>query len=151
MKKMIALLIAAVTLCLSLPALAQEASCPAGGFSLTLPDTFSAVSPMPRDQDLVFAWQGGGISVLGYATKMGAKVHFEDLFQVLTGNEVESGQLTIRKKDMLYARGTDSNGAYKLYSWLHKGMRIELYFYYDSSNRSALLDIDDIIHSLVLN
>jgi len=148
-KKYVALLLASLLLFAAIPALAQEVSCPAGGFTLTLPDSFSAVSPLPQDQDLVFAWQGGGISVQGYATAMSGKVRFNDLYQILTGQETESGSLTIRGVDMLYARGSDQRGPYSLYIWMHKNVRVELYFYYQS--RSDLLDIDEMIHSLVLN
>ncbi|MBO7661810.1 MAG: hypothetical protein J6U01_00385 [Clostridia bacterium] len=149
MKKIIALLLASLMLCAAIPALAQEISCPPGGFSLTVPDSFSPVSPMPQDQDLVFAWQGGGISLHGYATAMSGKVRFNDLYQILTGQETESGSLTIRGVDMLYARGSDQRGPYALYIWMHKNVRVELYFYYQS--RNDLLDIDEMIHSLVLN
>lgn len=150
MKKRFALLMTVLLLCAAAaPALAQEVSCPAGGFSLTLPDSFAAVSPLPRDQDLVFAWQGGGISLQGYATPMSGKVRFSDLYQILTGAETESGSLNIRGVDMLYARGVDGNGSYSLYTWLHKSVRVELYFYY--ADRNALLVIDEIIHSLALN
>ncbi len=150
MKKRFALLLAVLLLFVVSAAQAQEVSCKAGRFSLTLPDSFSAISPLPQDQDLVFGWQGDGISLLGYATQMGKKVQFNDLFQILTGNETESGMLTIRKQDMLYAQGNDENGAYTLYCWLNSGVRVELYFYYSAGNPDSDRVIKNIIHSLSL-
>jgi hypothetical protein len=150
MKRLSALLLIMLLL-FSLPsALAQDAVCESGGFSLTLPDSFQPVGPQPSDDpELCFNWRGGNINVQGFAVPMGKKVKLKDLYQILTDDVTDYGTLTINRQDMLYARGRDDYGTYYQYSWLNNGTRIDLYFYYEG--KDALLTIDDIIHSLVLS
>ena len=150
LKKYFALLTAMLLLFSVAPALAQDAVCETGGFSLTLPDSFSPVPMQPSDDpELCFCWQGGNIIVQGFAVQMGKKVKLKDLFQILTEDVTEYGTLTINGKDMLYACGRDDYGPYYQYSWLNKGTRIDLYFYYEGKDPSST--VREIIHSLVLS
>ena len=149
-KKCSALLLAALLLISAASALAQDAVCATGGFSLTLPDSFVQVPPQPTDDpELCFRWQGGNITIEGFAVPMGKKVKLKDLYQILTDDVTDYGNLTINRQDMLYARGQDDFGTYNQYSWLNNGTRIDLYFYY--TGKDSLLTIDDIIHTLVLS
>jgi len=127
------LLFLAVTLT---PALAQHASCPVGGFSLTLPDTFSDRGTSSSDPDLCFFWKGNKLTIQGYASYLG-EVAGSDLFEVLTGSETESGMVKVNGMQMLYAAGTDSGGAYVMYSWMDRGNNVTLYFYYKEGDSSA--------------
>lgn len=145
-----ALLLAALLVLSLSSALAQDAFCETGGFTLTLPDSFSMIPPQPADDpELCFNWRSGNITLQGYAVPMGKKAKLKDLFQVLSEDVTDYGTLTINRQDMLYARGKDDYGSYYQYSWLHNGTRIDLYFYYEG--KDAILTIDDIIHSLVLS
>ena len=150
MKRLPAFLVLILVLVFVSSALAQSVTCVPGGFSLTLPDHFSPIQDARQDDDLCFAWHSKALTIYGYATDMGRKLRAEDLFQVLNGTETDYGTLTINGQDMLYARGKDDQGAYALYSWMNGSTNVSLYFYYNAKNKNALLDIDDIIHSLSL-
>ena len=128
--------------------LAQTASCPVGGFSLSLPDSFREKSWSASEApDLCFYWQGDGITVQGYAVYLG-EVAGSDLFQVLTGSETESGMRKVNGISMLYALGTDSGGSYAMYSWMDRGNNVTLYFYYKEGDASAPGMINDIMGTI---
>lgn len=128
--------------------LAQTASCPVGGFSLSLPDSFREKSWSASEApDLCFYWQGDGITVQGYAVYLG-EVAGSDLFQVLTGSETESGMRKVNGISMLYALGTDSGGSYAMYSWMDRGNNVTLYFYYPAGDASRLKAIRKIMDSI---
>ena len=121
-------------------------SCPAGGFSLNLPDRFREGSLDPaHNPELCFNWYAddNSLSVTAYASDMG-EVALSDLFQVLDGTEKESGEVKINGMRMLYAR-TDSS---VMYSWMDRGNNVTLYFYFSSDNASARSTVDSIIGSV---
>lgn len=129
-------------------AFAQRAACPAGGFSLSLPDSFSEQPFSPsEDPDLCFFWHGEGITVQAYASYLG-EVAPSSLFQVLTGNETDSGMVSVNGMQMVYGAGSDASGSYLLYSWMDRGNNVTLYFYYPSGDASSLSQVDRIIHSI---
>lgn len=132
-------------------ALALKASCPAGGFSLSLPDSFTEQPFSPSDDpELCFYWRGEGMTVLAYASYLG-EVAPSSLFQVLTGNETDSGMVTVRGMQMVYGAGSDSTGSYLMYSWMDRGNNVTLYFYYAPGDDSARSAVDRIIHSIAFD
>ena len=105
MKRLAGLLLILMLVCSLSPALAQTAECPAGGFSVWMPDHFEEVQPDPlSDPDQCFYWHGKKLAVLGYVTFQG-QVSLTDLPQVLTGSETESGYVSFNGMDMLLYQG----------------------------------------------
>lgn len=132
-------------------ALALRASCPAGGFSLSLPDSFSEQSfSASDDPDLCFFWQGGGIVIQGYASYLG-EVAPSSLFQVLTGNETDSGSCTVNGMQMVWGASEEASVACLMYSWMDRGNNVTLYFSYTPGDASAPAVIDRIIHSIAFD
>ena len=136
-------------LALLLPAArAQEASCPVGGFSLDLPDSFSRKSASsPADPDLCFFWKSSKLTIQGYASYLG-EVAGSDLFQILAGSETDTGMVTVNGMQMLYAAGSDSGGPYIMYSWMDRGNNVTLYFYYKEGDSSARSRIRKIMRTI---
>ena len=65
MKRLAGLLLILMLVCSLSPALAQTAECPAGGFSVWMPDHFEEVQPDPlSDPDQCFYWHGKKLAVL---------------------------------------------------------------------------------------
>ena len=150
MKRLIALLLCAVLLCCVSASLAQTVACPTGGFSLTLPDSFSMQSySASEDPDLCFYWKGKNMTVQGYASYLG-EVAGSDLFQVLTGNETYVDLITRNGMNMLCAIGSDASGAYTMYSWMDRGNNVTLYFCYPAGSDFSGT-IDKIMSSIVFD
>ena len=124
-------------------ALAQRVSCPAGGFSVKLPDGFSE-GPTGGDPELCFYWYdgGSGLTVLGYVSYLG-EIAGSDLFEVLTGDEQESGSKTINGMNMIYSLTQNGSDVSVMYSWMDRGNNVTLYFNYpaDSSMRDTVKKI----------
>ena len=152
MKRLITSLLLLIVLTLSLSAaLAQSVSCPTGGFSLVLPDSFAEQPFSSREApDLCFYWRDSRITIQAYASYLG-EVAGSDLFQVLTGSETDAGLVMLNGMNMLYAAGADPSGAYIMYSWMDRGNNVSIYFYYPADDASCPGTIAEIIGSITFD
>jgi len=145
MKKWFALLLTVLLVIAAVSASAQTVSCTSGGFSLTLPDDFSKVSKSSADDpDLKLHYSNGSVDMAVYVSYAGS----DNSFQVLTGNEQESGQVRIGGVRMNYSRGSDSQGPWKVYSWISSGNSVSAYFIWYGDDTAALEIIDSIMNSI---
>ncbi len=123
-------------------ALAQRVSCPDGGFSLDLPDSFYQLG-VGGDPDLCFHWSDGTLDVAAYASYQG-EVAGSDLFQVLDGSEIDYGTKTISGTSMKYVRSEGSIS----YSWMDRGNSVTLEFSYPPGDSSSLDAAKSIVRSI---
>ena len=145
MKKWFALLLTALLITIAVSASAQTVSCSAGGFSLTLPDTFSRVSDASADDpDLELHYSNGSVDMAVYVSYADS----DNSFQVLTGSEEDSGRVKINGVRMNYARGSDSQGPWMVYSWVASGNAVNIYFIWYGDDAAALELIDSIMNSI---
>ena len=145
--KRIAGLILVMVLVFSLSsALAQRISCPDGGFTVTLPDHFVEEST-GGDPELCFYWHGSKLTVQGYVSYLG-EVAGSDLFEVLTGDEQESGSKTINGMNMIYSLTQYGSDITIMYSWMDRGNNVTLYFQYSSENSSVRSTVKSIMNSI---
>ena len=128
-----------------------SAVCPVGGFSLNLPDGFREQSLTASDDpELCLYWTGDSLTLLAYASYLG-EVAGSDLFQVLTGNETDSGMTRINGMNMLYAAGSDGGDDYLMYSWMDRGNNVTLYFYYTAGDTSARASAEQIMSTIAFD
>ena len=145
MKKWFALLLTILLVTVTVFAYADTVSCSAGGFSLTLPDSFSKVSKSSADDpDLELHYSNGSVDMAVYVSFAGA----DNSFQVLTGSEEESGRVKINGVRMNYARGSDNQGPWMVYSWVASGNAVNIYFIWYGDDAAALEIIDSIMNSI---
>ncbi len=145
--KRIAGLILVMVLVFSLSsALAQRISCPDGGFTVTLPDHFVEEST-GGDPELCFYWHGSKLTVQGYVSYLG-EVAGSDLFEVLTGDEQESGSKTINGMNMIYSLTQYGSDITVMYSWMDRGNNVTLYFQYSAENSSVRSTVKSIMNSI---
>ena len=145
MKKWFTLLLTVLLAAVTVLASADTVSCPAGGFSLTLPDSFSKVSKSSADDpDLELHYSNGSVDMAVYVSYAGS----DNSFQVLTGSEEESGRVKINGVRMNYARGSDSQGPWMVYSWVTSGNAVNIYFIWYGDDAAALELIDSIMNSI---
>ena len=145
--KRIAGLIMVMVLVFSLSsALAQRISCPDGGFTVTLPDHFVEEST-GGDPELCFYWHGSKLTVQGYVSYLG-EVAGSDLFEVLTGDEQESGSKTINGMNMIYSLTQYGSDITVMYSWMDRGNNVTLYFQYSAENSSVRSTVKSIMNSI---
>ena len=137
------LLTLVLVLCLS-AALAQRAECPVGGFSVTLPDHFveEAVSP---GSDLCFWWHGNKLTVQAYAIYQG---EVAETFEVLTGDETDSGYVNINGMQMFYTRSETPGGICISYTWMDRGNSVTMEFTYSPEESSVISTVNSIINSI---
>jgi hypothetical protein len=148
MKRLAGLLLILMLVCSLSPALAQTAECPAGGFSVWMPDHFEEVQPDPlSDPDQCFYWHGKKLAVLGYVTFQG-QVSLTDLPQVLTGSETESGYVSFNGMDMLYVRSEEFGNVRITYTWMSGEYSVTLEFIYSAEEASVQKTVDQIINSI---
>lgn len=150
MKRFAAILLATVCMCSLSAALAQTADCPAGGFSVWVPDHFESVQIDPLfDPDLCFYWHGNKLAVQAYVTCQAGS----DLFQVLTGNETEYGPVTVNGREMLYSMTKEFGNVRISYSWMDqsRGSSVTLEFTYLADDPSVQNTVDSIINSISFN
>ena len=151
MRRLAGLLLVLALVCSLCPALAQTADCPAGGFSVWVPDHFEEVQIDPLfDPDLCFYWHGKKLAVQGFASYQG-EVALSDLFQVLTGSETESGYVNINGMDMLYARSEEFGNVRIDYTWMDRGNSVTLEFTYAAEEDSVQKTVDQIINSITFD
>ena len=130
--------------CLSV-ALAQRVECSAGGFSVKLPDHF-VEEPATGDPDLCFYWHGNKLTVQAYASYQG-EVAGSDMFEVLTGSEIDSGYVNINGMNMLYSRTEEYGDVIISYTWMDRGNSVTMEFTYSAEESSVLKTVNSIINS----
>ncbi|MBQ6061256.1 MAG: hypothetical protein IJL36_07410 [Clostridia bacterium] len=144
MKKWFALLLTVLLVAGVVSASAQTVSCSAG-FSLTLPDSFSKVSRSSADDpELELHYSNGSVDMAVYVSYAGS----DNSFQVLTGSEEDSGRVRINGIRMNYARGSDSQGPWMVYSWVSSGNNVSIYFIWYGDDAAAMEVIDSIMNSV---
>ena len=146
MKRLVMLVLVLLTVCSVTSALAQRISCPDGGFTVTLPDHFVEEST-GGDPELCFYWHCSKLTVQGYVSYLG-EVAGSDLFEVLTGDEQESGSKTINGMNMIYALTQYGSDITIMYSWMDRGNNVTLYFQYSAENSSVRSTVKSIMNSI---
>ena len=144
MKRLTGLLLVLLLVFSLSSALAQRAECPVGGFSVTLPDHFVEESVSPGS-DLCFWWHGNKLTVQAYAIYQG---EVTETFEVLTGNETESGYVTINGMKMLYTRSETPGNIDITYTWMDRGNSVTLEFTYAAGDSSVENTVKSIINSI---
>ena len=146
MKRLAGLILVMVLVFSLSSALAQRISCPDGGFTVTLPDHFVEEST-GGDPELCFYWHGSKLTVQGYVSYLG-EVAGSDLFEVLTGDEQESGSKTINGMNMIYSLTQYGSDITVMYSWMDRGNNVTLYFQYSAENSSVRSTVKSIMNSI---
>jgi len=148
MKRFNALMLALLLVFCCAAALAQTAECPAGGFSVWVPDHFEEVQIDPLfGPDLCFYWHGKKLAIQAYNSAQAGS----DLFQVLTGREKEYGSVTVNGMDMLYALTEEFGNVCISYTWMNEalGCSISLEFTYSAKDRDDVQKtVDKVIQSI---
>lgn len=144
MKRLTGLLLVLLLVFSLSAALAQRAECPVGGFSVTLPDHF-VEEPVSPGSDLCFYWHGNKLTVQAYAIYQG---EVTETFEVLTGNETESGYVTINGMRMFYTRSEDPSGICITYTWMDRGNSVSMEFSFSAADTSVENTIKSIINSI---
>ena len=144
MKRIAGLLLTLVlVLCLS-GALAQRAECPVGGFSVTLPDHF-VEEPVASGSDLCFWWHGTKLTVQAYAIYQG---EVAETFEVLTGDETESGYVTVNGMQMFYTRSETPDCICLSYNWMDRGNSVTMEFTWSPEDSSVISTVNSIMGSI---
>ena len=149
MKRIAAILLAAVCLCSLSAALAQTADCSTGGFSVWVPDHFESVQPDPlSDPYLSFYWHGNKLAVVAYVSPQSGS----DQFQVLDDSVVEYGPVTVNGREMFYSMAKEFGKITISYQWMDQGrgnsVMLEFTYYADDPAKST---VDKIINSISFN
>ncbi|MCR5567344.1 MAG: hypothetical protein K6F61_10870 [Clostridiales bacterium] len=137
------LLVLALVFALS-AALADRQPCETGGFSVKLPDHF-VEEPGNYSSDLCFYWHGNKLTVQAYAIYQG---EVTETFEVLTGNETDSGYVTINGMRMFYTRSEDASGICITYTWMDRGNSVTMEFSYSADDPSVENTVKSIINSI---
>ena len=146
MKRLTGVLLVLVMVFSLSAALAQRAECSQGGFSVNLPDHFKE-STSSYGADLCFSWHGKKLNVQGYASYQGEYSN-ADLFQVLTGDETDYGQVTVNGMNMLYTRTEEYGDVIISYTWMDRGNEVTLEFTYAAEDTSVQNTVNSIINSI---
>ncbi len=149
MRKRWVLLLCAVILSGMLSAAsAQTVSCPDAHLTFTAPDSWTVIAPAdPEDPDLRLLLRGDDLSLSVYVAESGGLP--PDSFLVFTGDETESGSVTVSGMDMFYVAGQSSEGDYRIYTWPDRSNQVQLYFLITGRLKPARKAIDEILSSLV--
>ena len=144
--------ISAILLLLLLPvfASAQTVSCPEAGMTLEVPDSYLLLPGSPDEPELVLHMADQSMDLAVYVSFVGRNAG-NDLFQILTGDELDYGSVQIGGVDMLYVRGRDDDGDYQMYSWLMDSDNVSVYFLWRGDEKKALRAVDDIMNSIVFD
>ena len=136
-----------LSVCLVSGALAQEVSCPAAHLILSVPDPWTVVPLSAADDpDLCLLLEGKEMTLAVYVTDVNGVL--PDSFEVLLGNETESGTDVRSGKTMDYVAGTSEEGDYRIYTWLDERNQVQLYFLIYGQPQAALKTIGEIMDSI---
>ena len=143
-----AFLCAVLLVCAVSGASAQVVSCPEAHLSMTVPDSWTVV-PLYNsgDPDLCFYWHGNKLTVQAYASYQG-EVAGSDMFEVLTGSEIDSGYVNINGMNMLYSRTEEYGDVIISYTWMDRGNSVTMEFTYSAEESSVLKTVNSIINSI---
>ena len=144
MKRVAGLLLALLLVCCLSGALALEAECPTGGFTVILPDHF-VEEPLAADPTLCFYWHGSKLTVLAYAIEQG---EVAETFEVLTGSETDYGYVIINNMKMFYTRSEEYGNVIISYTWMDRGNSVTMEFTYSADDLSVQGTVDAIINSI---
>ena len=136
-----------LSVCLVSGALAQEVSCPAAHLILSVPEPWTVVPLSAADDpDLCLLLEGKEMTLAVYVTDVNGVL--PDSFEVLLGNETESGTDVRSGKTMDYVAGTSEEGDYRIYTWLDERNQVQLYFLIYGQPQAALKTIGEIMDSI---
>ena len=125
-------------------AIAQKAECPVGGFSVELPDHF-VEEPQYYDSELCFFWHGEKLTVLAYASYQG---EVDEIPEVFTGNETETGYKSVNGMRMFYTRSEAGGKIDITYTWMDRGNSVTMEFTYSADDPSVQRTVDSVISSI---
>lgn len=148
MRKWTVSLLCILLLCGSVScSLAGPVACPEAHLVLTVPDSWRNVPLSSADDpDLYLLLEGDGISLSVYIADAGGLL--PGAFQVFTGDETDSGTLTVQGVEISYVAGENSDGAYWIYTWTDRRSQVQLYFLVTGNRQAARSSMNEIIHSL---
>ena len=144
MKRLTGLLLVLALVFMLSAALADRQPCETGGFSVKLPDHF-VEEPEFYGSDLCFYWHGNKLKVQAFAIYQG---EVTEIFEVLTGNETDSGYVTINGMRMFYTRSESSGEIDITYNWMDRGNSVTLEFTYSADDASVGNTVNSIINSI---
>lgn len=149
-KKLSAVLLVLLLLCLAPGALAQTVPCPRAHLSLTVPEDWVLV-PLDGTEDpgLCLLLENGDMNLSVYIDS--ADGLLQDSFQVLTGDDRESTEVSYAGVRMTCVSGESEEGAYRIYTWLDESSQVQFYFLITGTPRSARGLIEDIMGSIVFD
>ena len=98
------------------------------------------------DPDLCLLLEGKEMTLAVYVTDVNGVL--PDSFEVLLGNETESGTDVRSEKTMDYVAGTSEEGDYRIYTWLDERNQVQLYFLIYGQPQAALKTIGEIMDSI---
>ena len=150
MKKALSLLLTLLLLVPVALATAQTVSCPEAGFTLDLPKEYESLPVSTDEPDLLLHLSNGKIDLTVYMSSVGRNAS-SDLFQILTGDELEYGSVVIGGVEMLYTRSRDDQGDTMMYSWIRDTDNVSLYFLWRGDESSALSAIETIMSTIVFD
>jgi len=128
-------------------AAAQSVPCPQARLTLTVPDSWKVVPLKSSDDpDLCLLLSGKGISLSVYVSD--ASGSFPDAFQVFTGDETDSGTVTLGGREMFYIAGKNEDGDYRIYTWVDRKSQVQFWFVVTAKPKTAQKTIDEIMNSL---
>ena len=126
---------------------AQTVSCPEARLVLTVPDGWRTVPRSDMDDpDLCLHLDGGSVSLYIYTADTGGSFPG---FQVFTGDETESADVTLSGRRMNYVAGSGTGGNYRIYTWQDRRDQVQLYFLIISSPDASRNTVDRIMDSLI--
>ena len=71
-----------------------------------------------------------------------------DMFEVLTGSEIDSGYVNINGMNMLYSRTEEYGDVIISYTWMDRGNSVTMEFTYSGEESSVLKTVNSIINSI---
>ena len=137
MKKWL-LLLCAVLLGLSFPAMAaDQVSCPAGGFSFVLPDSFALTDLSDSEDPTISVF----VSFVG-------NVSPDSVPFVLTGDETDMGSRKTSGRTVQYIAGSSNGLSYYSCFWIRKKDGVTLDFRFTGKTSKAMKTVEKILDTL---
>ncbi len=144
------LLLLLLPVCLS-GASAQTFFCPEAAFTMTVPDDFVQLTISEADDpDLRLLLENPEMTLSVYVS-FSAAGSPDDLFQVFSGNETESGSLLIDGREASYVFWNEGASSCFLYTLTDRTNQIQFYFFSTGRQDLAREVISAIIQSVVFN
>lgn len=126
---------------------AMSVSCLEAHLVLTVPDSWRNVPLSSADDpDLYLLLEGDGVSLSVYIADAGGLL--PGAFQVFTGDETDSGTVTVNGVGLSYVAGENSDGAYWIYTWVDRRNQVQMYFLVTGNRQAARSVINGIVSTL---